>query len=359
MDRVEISLSKGMVAIIDRADLPLVDGKAWHAVESNGKFYAAHTDRISPKKCRRIYMHRLLTGAAPGVLIDHRNRNTLDNTRDNLRATTKSGNAANSKARAGKRLSQFRGVTKSSNRWVAQITVANQHRVIGRYNDEKQAAAAYDVAAKAAFGDFAVLNNVAVLLIAALLLLPATGWTQENGTGPPAAWPTRPMINLPKQTLTWFYNPDGSCVQCSGGMIGAYHTDFLQATLLFSTEYGRAERGGSGPDRVARYCRERGIEVYNVTGRGFADTKPWIDWSAKTGRFCAIGYFGMHFQTFYGKDFDKNLYYVQNNWSGTFDAPYEHSEATFKRNHEASGAWVVIPKRPPPSPDPVYVQWWK
>lgn len=203
------------------------------------------------------------------------------------------------------------------------------------------------------------MDRVLKALLIFMLLVGQAAAQEPIGAGPPAVWPSRPMMTLPKETLTWFYNPDGSCVQCSNSMVGAYYCDFNQATLLFSSEYGSPERGGSGPDRVARYCRARGIEIYNVTGRDFEDIKPYIDWSLKTGRFAAIGYFGQHFQTLYGKDFGKNLYYVQNNWNGTFDAPYEHSEATFKRNLEASGAWMVIPKRPPPAPEPIYSQWWK
>jgi hypothetical protein len=141
-------------------------------------------------------------------------------------------------------------------------------------------------------------------------------------------------------------------------MIGAQRGDFAQATLLFDTEYGPAERGGSGPDRVARYCRQRGIEIYNITGRSFEQTKPWIDYAARTGRFAAVGCFSRHFQTLWGRDFERDLYYVQNNWDGTFDRPYEYTAAEFRRRHEESGAWVVIPVGPPMAVQPVYRKWW-
>src|ERR1044071_4300989 len=132
-----------------------------------------------------------------------------------------------------------------------------------------------------------------------LTLALATGRVAQ-GEPPPAIWPQRPMMSLPKETLAWFRNPDGSCVQCSGGMIGAQRGDYAQATLLFDSEYGPAERGGAGPDRVARYCRQRGIEIYNITGRSFEQTKPWIDYAARTGRFAAVGCFPRHFQTLWG-----------------------------------------------------------
>jgi len=161
METVTIELSKGKIALIDAADLPLVSGMAWHAVESNGEFYAAHTQRITPKRCKRIYMHRLLMGNPEGALVDHRDRNTLNNTRENLRVTDKSGNAANSKNR--KRMySQFRGVTfsKRDKKWIAMVTIDNKLRSLGSYRTEEEAARAYNAAALEAFGEFATLNEI-------------------------------------------------------------------------------------------------------------------------------------------------------------------------------------------------------
>lgn len=197
-----------------------------------------------------------------------------------------------------------------------------------------------------------------LLLLMLFYSLPVLAQEPLIGAPPPANWPTLCIMDLPLESRKWTLNTDGSCVQCSNSLVGMWMCDFNQATLLFSTEYGRAERGGSGPDRVARYCRDRGIEVYNVTGRSFADTKPWMDWAAKTGRFAAVGCFGSHFQTLYGRDFANNKWIILNNWSGLFDTPYVYTEEQFRRQHEASGAWIVIPKRPPPSGDPIYVKWW-
>ena len=88
----------------------------------------------------------------------------------------------------------------------------------------------------------------------------------------------RLAVDLPPQVRRWFRNPDGSCVQCSIGMCGVDQNVPAAATLLWDTEYGRRERGGSGPSRVARYCRERKIRVYNVTGR---NTWDWMKWRVK------------------------------------------------------------------------------
>lgn len=162
-------------------------------------------------------------------------------------------------------------------------------------------------------------------------------------------------MELPDDVRDWFYNTDGSCVQCSAGMVGVRGNLPAWTFLLFDTEYGRAERGGSGPDRVARYAKKRGMRLYNVTGD---QTYEYMDWSIKTGRFAAIGFFGSHFQTNYGRDFGpEQWYYVCNNWGGEKVTRYNLAE--FKRQHENSGKWCFIPDEPPAPPPPKIVEWWK
>lgn len=155
----------------------------------------------------------------------------------------------------------------------------------------------------------------------------------------------------------YFLNRDGSCVQCSNSLWSSFRGDFSGATLLFDTEYGPGEHGGSGPARVAKYCRERNIPIYNITGRNFEEIAPALKWAARTGRFGGVGCFSRHFQTFWGIDADGN-WLVQNNWPGTFGKPYVYNDSEMKKAVEASGAWCVIPKGPPPAPNPIYRDWY-
>ena len=74
-------------------------------------------------------------------------------------------------------------------------------------------------------------------------------------------------VDLPAELRQWFRNPDGSCVQCSIGMCGVDQNVPAAATLLWDTDYGPRERGGSYPSRVAAYSQRRGIRIYNVTGQ--------------------------------------------------------------------------------------------
>lgn len=95
--------------------------------------------------------------------VDHRDRNTLDCRRQNLRFATSAGNNRN----RGKHVSnvrrfasQYKGVCKPAdyNKWIALITINDRTIRLGTFVTEEEAARAYDVAAKKHFGAFACLN---------------------------------------------------------------------------------------------------------------------------------------------------------------------------------------------------------
>jgi hypothetical protein len=90
--------------------------------------------------------------------LDHINRNRSDNRIENLRPCTHSQNLGNSRARKG----NYKGVTfcKQTNKWRAQITIDGVHRCLGRHDTEKDAALAYNDAARNRHGNFEYLNEV-------------------------------------------------------------------------------------------------------------------------------------------------------------------------------------------------------
>jgi hypothetical protein len=110
----------------------------------------------------RVLLHRFILGAAPGTMIDHKNGNGLDCTRENLRLATRSQNQHNAGRRmyAGARSSRFKGVHwhRVTGKWVAQIMAARKYHYLGLFIDEEQAARAYDAAARELHGEFAQLN---------------------------------------------------------------------------------------------------------------------------------------------------------------------------------------------------------
>lgn len=166
------------------------------------------------------------------------------------------------------------------------------------------------------------------------------------------------QMNFPPDVRGWFWNPDGSCVQCSIGMCGVWQNCPQASTLLWSTsEYGPAVRGGSYPSRVEAYSDRRKIPVYNITGDSTYD---WMRWASETGRMSAIGCFSVHFQTLVWYDptpgEPRPWRVCDNNSTSKID---RYTEQEFRRHHEASGKWVVILKTPSPPATPVYVEWWK
>jgi hypothetical protein len=170
------------------------------------------------------------------------------------------------------------------------------------------------------------------------------------------------QLKLPGEVSTWFVNTDGSCVQCSISNCGVWQNCPQASTLLFNSDYGSRQHGGSGPGRVEAYSDKRQIPVYNVTGNNYEDTRPWMIWASRTGRMAAIGCFGSHFQTeLYHSDDpnDPKPWKVRNNWRGITDTYYQWTEDEFKKFHMQSGPWVVVLKTPPPPPAGAqYVQWW-
>ncbi len=170
-------------------------------------------------------------------------------------------------------------------------------------------------------------------------------------------WPSHVrMMSLSPQTRSWYRNPDGSCVQCSIGMAGVHCNDPNAASLLWDTQYGPAERGGSVPSRVEAYCDRRGITAWSVTGATVDDTMPWIQWAAKTGRFAAVGCGSRHFQTVYGYDQKQKLWYVCNN--NSTDRIDRYTDQQFRQLHRDCGPWCVILEKSS-SPPPQMVRWWK
>lgn len=146
-----IALTKGKYALVDEADYDAVSQHSWTAFPTKNYqyFYASnlHLGR----------MHRWLVGAARGVLVDHKDRNPLNNRRDNLRVCTYRQNSQNKGRRSDSR-APFKGIHWRSGYWDASIQINGKTHQLGRFTDPESAAIAYDSAAKEHYGEFACCN---------------------------------------------------------------------------------------------------------------------------------------------------------------------------------------------------------
>lgn len=151
-----IPLTRGQNAIVDLDDFEKINQFNWYAEWSPAtrSFYAARRDADHKYVC----MHRFILGLNGKPQGDHRNGNTLDNRRENLRPCTAQQNRFNQKRRSNntsgyKGVSRFRG-----KKWWSCIRIDGRTLHLGFYTSKTEAARAYDVAARKHFGEFARTN---------------------------------------------------------------------------------------------------------------------------------------------------------------------------------------------------------
>lgn len=121
------------------------DGKARRVIRINKKMYY-----------RYHIVWALHKGALPSARIDHKNRNTTDDTIDNLREATSSQNAGNAAIHKDNK-SGYKGVSYQIDRdkWRARICVNGKSVTLGYYGTREEAHASYCAAAQVEFGDYA------------------------------------------------------------------------------------------------------------------------------------------------------------------------------------------------------------
>lgn len=149
------------VVLIDEADLELISRYSWRVRRHRrtGKLYvSAKAGGVN------VMMHRLIGQTPDGLDTDHKNNDSLDNRRCNLRSATRSQNNVNRAKQAtyaGKpTTSRFKGVTwdREKRCWRAAMRVGGRPKRLGRFDDEVEAARAYDRAILAQWGEYSRLN---------------------------------------------------------------------------------------------------------------------------------------------------------------------------------------------------------
>jgi len=156
-----IPLTKGKYAIVDAEDYERLSKYRWYAVRSRDTFYAMRSGRRGKGQKRTYYqMHREIKQIGDDMLCDHINGKGLDNRKANLREATCAQNSWNSGKSRGVSRSKYKGPAwdKRYRKWEVRISVNGRRIYIGRFEDQIEAARAYDAAAVKYHGRYANVN---------------------------------------------------------------------------------------------------------------------------------------------------------------------------------------------------------
>jgi hypothetical protein len=169
-DVAYVPLTMGYEATIDAADVPLIEAFSWCAdidrrADGTIKNVYAKCNVGGGIRKRRIMMHRLIFDGDGDKIIDHIDRNGLNNRKSNLRTATSSENQFNRGVGRNNK-SGIKGVSfdKRSAKWSAQIHVQRRQYRLGLYGTIEEAAEAYASAAKSLHGQFINLSQSSALM---------------------------------------------------------------------------------------------------------------------------------------------------------------------------------------------------
>ena len=154
-----IALTQGQFAKVDDEDFDNLSRVRWCAQYSKNSdsFYAKSRSSRTLGKPKTIYLHRLIMGFPEGMKVDHKNGDTLDCQKSNLRICTNSENLMNRKGATSASKSGVRGVCwhNVAKKWRAEICINRRTKYLGLFADIEDASRVVVNARSEYFGEFA------------------------------------------------------------------------------------------------------------------------------------------------------------------------------------------------------------
>lgn len=156
--------------LLDDIDHKYLSNFKWKVVKKGNDYYAVIKKMKGVgRRTTQIYLHEFLIDLENQECIGFKNKNTLDNRRENLFGVSKGYNVARTRKRKTVRgglkpKSKYKGVSKRIKKgkvsWEVRIAKDKKTYYIGSYKTEKQAGLAYNKKAEELYGEFAYKNII-------------------------------------------------------------------------------------------------------------------------------------------------------------------------------------------------------
>lgn len=141
---------ENFTCLIDKDDLPKVIKYCWHLSYSvvNDTWNAEATvylgmDENKKSVSKTVYLNRLIMNVEDdeNCFVDHKNYDTLDNRKCNLRKSTIAENSRNRSGKNKNNTSGYRNVSWSEGykKWVVQLQVNGKNKILGKFDDVHEA----------------------------------------------------------------------------------------------------------------------------------------------------------------------------------------------------------------------------